>query len=1205
MTRRTVNELADAPPEAVATGFMIVADTNGNEYRAPTSVLGGAHIFFSDEANQTPFVYGRLVSPGHSVVGTVITLTATPIGGGTAIVKTATTDDLGDFSFDWTKFLTRGTTYVIEARAAIYLATTTIKTIALLAAPATGVVATSTGKVGDVISIADPVFTGNPTAFRYRYLRGPTYVIPGANQQSYMSQPDDDGDVITAQVQAINAGGESEWFSANPIGPMTNKTSVLLSSPVIAGSTAPGGRMSVASPGAASENAVIKSDEWQIDQAKIPAQKAPVTRYMAGAASVSVPTAYPAGSNHNGVSLSSTMYNGTNTYSYSVGIGATENDYLTVLMGAAGGNEGPQLYDIFIRHLNTNAALRIKMFAAKYRNGALVEEVQMSRFGATVGQELAEWAPVGNTTVHWQLTHDFGEWQAGDWLVFRQQARNTSGSSTNNYQWDARAGASYATLPMGAVQDLQKTLSVFTTRADMGGKKVSLLRTFTNNNNDVVVRSNEITLDAAVAQTLVPANITMPTIVARSDRSNTLWQVDLGAWSNQPTGYAVQWTDNGVDIAGAIFMSYTPTTAQEGHTIACRVTPSNGIGPGTAQSTAGRVVQPAAVYFNTATGNEANDGLTAETAKQLLTTSETIPSGATAILAGDFGARLKVGNSRNYEGLGPALTSIGSTSITYAIDQYTDDGSLGRSNVKISKMTIRSGDRAINARNGSNWVIEDVVLADVGFNPLGGIAENASGFMFYKNNGIRLTRVEFNLVNSDAFFCDTNDKVIVEDCKFLPVATVEGDTIQTRADRTVNGAPGPHQKGFVLRGTLLDMHSRKTSSGKGCLVTNMQDYAYVHDNVMDGNNFVRATDEGDNHVFCRNVTRYARKSSYSFGYGIGGYDNEPASYNHQIYDNSYYDMNRAMSFTGISVTGYTGTKAGRVDIVAHDETIVKCSNGVRVDRPTSGRFRGFVFHNVNKPLDRTLTTLPPGGDIQAFLWSEHFTYNGSIAAPPAVVVRAAIAGARDVGVTLTGPDTVFDTAAVLAAFPDAQISRSYQWRRHKPAVQWAQWTEHLGYMCEWIDGATAASYTITDAEQGCLVSRVDRIHLTFTEGGVEKTVTALAYDATYATSAPVTRTGDLAVPLPLMPTSGTVSAAAAEGSLVIDMPDLLPGATRTLLHPSRAYDAYTGAAVALDANGDIVRGPAVLTAGNTFSLKIRQKRGIDVVDTSVSFTVTA
>jgi hypothetical protein len=574
-------------------------------------------------------------------------------------------------------------------------------------------------------------------------------------------------------------------------------------------------------------------------------------------------------------------------------------------------------------------------------------------------------------------------------------------------------------------------------------------------------------------------------------------------------------------------------------------------------------------------------------------------------MKGDFGTRLKIGSNRNYEGSSIAECSIGSTDVAYAIDHYTDDGSLGRSNVKISKLRITSGDRAIVARQGANWVIEDVILENVGFNPIVS-AENASGMMFYKNNGLTLRRVQFLLVNSDGFYSDTNDKVIVEDCTFLPVMTAEGDTIQTRADRTASdGSPGPHQKGYVQRGTFLDMHSRKTSSGKGCLVTNMADYVYVHDNVMDGNNFVHGTDEGDNQVFCRNVSRYARKNSYSFGYAIGGYDNQPASHNHQCYDNSWYDMNRAYSFTGISVTGYAGVKSGRVDIVAHDETVVKCANGIRIDRPTSGKFRGFVFHNVTKPVDRALTTLPPGGDIQAFISTDHFTYNGSILVPPTVTTRAVITGTRTVGSVLTGGNTVFDTSAVLAAFPGAVVTRSYQWRRHKPAVQWSNWSEHMGYTCEWIDGATSSSYTITDDDQGCLVSRVDRIHLSFTETSVAKVVTAIAYDATYATSTPIPRSGDLAIPLPAIPTTATISASASAGTVALDLPDLLTGETRTLLHTARAYDPYTGTSVAIDVNGDVARGVGALTAGTTFSTKIRQKRGIDIVDSNTTFTVVA
>jgi hypothetical protein len=118
-------------------------------------------------------------------------------------------------------------------------------------------------------------------------------------------------------------------------------------------------------------------------------------------------------------------------------------------------------------------------------------------------------------------------------------------------------------------------------------------------------------------------------------------------------------------------------------------------------------------------------------------------------------------------------------------------------------------------------------------------------------------------------------------------------------------------------------------------------------------------------------------------------------------------------------------------------------------------------------------------------------------------------------------------------------------------------------------------------------------------------VTALAYDATYATSQPILRTGDHAVALSAMPTSGNISAAAGEGAVVLDLPALLPGETRTLLHPSRAYDAYTGTAITVDANGDLVRGAGALTAGNTVSFKIRQKRGIDVIDTSASLAVVA
>ncbi|QGZ14103.1 hypothetical protein PP940_gp032 [Rhizobium phage RL2RES] len=1205
MARKTIDDLPVATPEAVATGSLLIADENGLEYRATTAIIGGVHLYFTAEDDQSPWIFGRLTSPGRTVENVTVTFVAIPRGGGTTLTKTAITDALGNFTYNFTT-LVRGVTYDITASVAPYLAEVTVKYVAPLSAPIDTPVATSTGKVGDTITVSAPNFDGSPTAFHYRYLRGPNYIIPGATSSVYTLVADDDADVITAQVQAVNAGGESIWYSANPIGPVSNKTSVAISDPVIEGDDTLGGRLVLVSPGVASENAVVKSDEWQLDGVKIPSTKAPVKRYLSGAATSTVPTAYPDGNNHHGISFTGAAYSGSNTYSYSIAASATENDYIINATGSAGGNEGPQVYDLYMRHLNTNSAIRIKMYASKYRAGVLQgSEVQMAKVGATAGQEYAALSITTNTTHHWTVTNDFGEWLAGDYLVFRQQATNISSSGSNNYQWDARAGASYAMLPIGSVQDIQKTLKSFTSKADMANKAARLKQTLSNGFNEIVLYSNEIVYEDAVTQTAAPTNITLPAIVAPSTRANTTWQADLGAWSNQPNSYTVQWTDNGADIVGATLMNYKPTTAQEGHDISFYVLPDNGIGSPVSSAAIPVTVQAAATYYNIATGNDANDGSTELLAKQSLTGSDFIASGSTAILAGDFGTRLKLGSSRNYEGLGTGLTSIGSLTTQYAIDHYTDDGSLGRSSVKISKMSISSADRAIMARQGANWVLEDIDITSAGFGA-GVIAENASGIMFYKNNGITMRRVRLLNIKSDGLYSDSNDKVLVEDCLFLPVNTAEGDTIQTRADRTSSsGAPGPHQKGFVMRGTYLDMHSKKTSSGKGCLVTNMADYVYTHDSQLDGNNFVHGTDEGDCQVYCRNTNRYARMNSYSFGYGIGGYDNQPASYNHQLYDNYWYDINRALSFTGISVTGYSGTKSGRVDIVAHDETIVKCASGLRIDRPTSGLFRGFVFHNVTRPIDRITTTLPAGGEIQAYISDSHYTYNGTVLVPPSVTTHAVITGDRTVGSELTGPNSVFDTSTVLTAFPGAVITRSYQWRRHKPQVQWAGWSEHLGWKCEWIDGATSASYTITDADQGCLISRVDRVHLTFTEASVEKMVTALSYDASYATSTPIPRSGDLAVPLPVLPSTGTVSLAALEGAVALALPDLITGETRTFLNPARAHEVYTGNLLTIDSNGDILKGAGTFTNGQVFGMKVRQKRGIDTIDYVINFTVVA
>jgi hypothetical protein len=166
----------------------------------------------------------------------------------------------------------------------------------------------------------------------------------------------------------------------------------------------------------------------------------------------------------------------------------------------------------------------------------------------------------------------------------------------------------------------------------------------------------------------------------------------------------------------------------------------------------------------------------------------------------------------------------------------------------------------------------------------------------------------------------------------------------------------------------------------------------------------------------------------------------------------------------------------------------------------------------------------------------------------------------------------------------------------------ANWSEHLGYDCRWIEGETNPSYTVKTEDMGCLISRVDRIHIVVTDG----TVTNLAYDATYATSTPIARTGELAVPMPTLLVTGTLSVAnTALDAVVIDQPALLNNETRVLLNSATAPTAYTGGAIYVNSNGDVARAAGAVTNGTTVGCILRQTRGIDIKDYFISIPVTA
>jgi hypothetical protein len=77
---------------------------------------------------------------------------------------------------------------------------------------------------------------------------------------------------------------------------------------------------------------------------------------------------------------------------------------------------------------------------------------------------------------------------------------------------------------------------------------------------------------------LAPAPVVDPVVTGAPTTGNILSSTN-GTWIGDPTiTYALQWTRDGTDIAGQTGSTYSLVTADEGHSIACRVTATNGAG---------------------------------------------------------------------------------------------------------------------------------------------------------------------------------------------------------------------------------------------------------------------------------------------------------------------------------------------------------------------------------------------------------------------------------------------------------------------------------------------------------------------------------------------------------------------------------------------------------------------------------------------------
>jgi hypothetical protein len=1195
MTKYT-RDLPLATSDQLADARIVLIDANGQEVQGNLAEIAGGGTSLIVNTDNTNTITGRLISPGNVVQDLKPTITID--GAVISAAKITATNTQGTFVYNAT---VADGPHTGQVKFASFLVKDFTWTKLPISVNTVLPAATGTGIVGSTITVTSGTWTNSPVSYAYRWLRSGV-IIPGATGTSYVVQDVDQFDVIQPQVAVTNLGGTTAWTNATMnYGAIARPdTAVTVQAVATMSPTTPGSKVKL-STGTYTNGGVESAYFWEADGVRLTAAKAPVIQYLSyGSNNPGVPSSMvnaPSASNYN-LSFSTGAYGGTNTDNASVSAFATENDYFYTAAGypgAAGGNDGAQTYSLTLRHVSTSTQLKFQLYIARVDSTGTVygTEQVMSRTGAPVGQETAAHFVTASTAYTYTYTGDMGAWQAGDRLRFHMIITNT-GSASNNYQLDPRSGNSYVSMPFGPYQSDSIALNELTTKAAYAGKAIRANVTYTNGNYTHSYYTNTVTVGAATTQTQVPVVTVAPKIIGTPYRVGVTFSIDVGEASNQPTGNNVKWQEliSGVwtDIAGATTAQYKTVVAQQDRDIRVGVQPYNNVGTGAYAFSDPITILPAARYISKSLGSDTFDGLTPETPWQNLSmiSAANIPSGGVALLkCGDeWPERFPPMRSNltisNY-GSGPLPKVSTDPLATFSIDAYTDSGGyIGIGPVTVDGIEIHAANRGIMVRNTPDWKIKNTFLTQVGMNPTDGNLENAQGMYFLGSDRVVIDNVVTDFVGSDCLYFDNCDHITITNTTCYPPQSSEGDNLQTRA----TSKSDTRQNGLYIKKVFFDMGSRKTGSGKGCMVANMQDNSVVMDSEFFGNNYCKATDEGDDHCSMRNVYYHARKNNYSSCESIGGIDSQPTSHRHHWFDHIYRDAIRAVSFSGQSATGFTGVlQSGRADMYQHDCMVDTCNVGVRIDRPTTGMCRGFVFHNVGVILDRTTTAVPPTSVAPNFQVVDYWSYKGTKKLP-AVITRAAITGTRRSGQTLTGPDSTFDMTEIAAG----PITRTYQWRRHRPMP-------NNGLTCEWIAGATSASYTQTDDDIGCVISRVDRIH----SGNPGDVVTALAYDASYATAP---RTGDSAGVIPpigielvrlgitsaLHPTTVFAGECTAADTftanvLVGQVTGFQPGSTIDFL--SGNTTATPNASFTVDATGKIYTTGVPLPA-NTYTFRLRE-----------------